>query len=140
MAAFQNEDLAGRRVLLRRALEARAVLPVELTRRGATVDEIAVYHTRPVAQNREALLQLLENGDVDLITFTSSSTVKNFKALIPENRCRELLQDVVLASIGPITSRTAADLGFEVAFTADTYTIPGLCQAILKYYQIDKDS
>jgi uroporphyrinogen III methyltransferase/synthase len=140
VAAFQNEDLAGRRVLLPRALEARAVLPVELTRRGATVDEIAVYHTRPVAQNRAALLQLLENGDVDLITFTSSSTVKNFKALIPENRCRELLQDVVLASIGPITSRTAADLGFEVAFTADTYTIPGLCQAILDYYQIDRDS
>ncbi len=104
------------------------------------MDEIAVYHTRPVAQNRDTLLQLLENDQVDLITFTSSSTVKNFKALIPENRCRKLLQGVTLASIGPITSGTAADLGFEVAFTADTYTIPGLCKAILQYYQIDKDS
>jgi len=137
VAAFQKETLTGRRVLLPRAREARSVLPVELTRMGAQVDEITVYHTLPVSENSDQLLELLQNGQVDLITFTSSSTVKNFHALLPEDNRQALLQDVTLASIGPITSDTAAKLGFNVDLTAEIYTIPGLCQEILKYYQTD---
>ncbi len=135
VAAFEKETLAGCRVLLPRAREARSVLPVELVRMGAEVDEIAVYHTLPVAENSDQLLLLLQKGQVDLITFTSSSTVKNFNALIPEDDRQALLQGVTLASIGPITTSTAAKLGYKIDLTADTYTIPGLCQEILKYYQ-----
>jgi uroporphyrinogen III methyltransferase/synthase len=76
---------------------------------------------------------MLANGDIDLITFTSSSTVKNFNALLPAEERRALLQNVSIASIGPITSRTATELGFQVHLEAETYTIPGLCQAILEY-------
>ncbi len=135
--AFQKETMRGRRVLLPRARDARSVLPDELARMGANVDEITVYHTLPVAENSDQLLQLLQNGQADLITFTSSSTVKNFNALLPEANRQDLLKRVILASIGPITSNTAAELGFTVDLTAETYTIPGLCQAILKYYQSD---
>jgi uroporphyrinogen III methyltransferase/synthase len=135
VTAFEKEAVAGCRVLLPRAREARSVLPVELTGMGAEVTEIAVYRTLPVAENGERLLQLLADGQVDLVTFTSSSTVRNFNALIPEDRRQELLRNVTLASIGPITSQTAAELGFTVAFTAETYTVPGLCQAIVAYYQ-----
>jgi len=137
VAAFEKETLTGCRVLLPRALEARSVLPVELERMGAKVDEITVYHTLPVAENSDQLLLLLQKGQVDLITFTSSSTVKNFNALIPENDRQALLRGVTLASIGPITTNTAAKLGYKIDLTAETYTIPGLCQEILKYYQPD---
>ena len=61
-------------------------------------------------------------------------TVKNFKALLPTDEQEDLLKGVVIASIGPITSETAKEMGFPVHITADAYTIPGLCDAILKFY------
>jgi uroporphyrinogen III methyltransferase/synthase len=70
-----------------------------------------------------------------MITFTSSSTVKNFKALLPVKDFAVLIQDVTIASIGPITSETAKELGFDVHITAQSFTIPGLVDAILQYYK-----
>jgi uroporphyrinogen III methyltransferase/synthase len=81
------------------------------------------------------LVQQLKEKRVDMITFTSSSTVKNFKALLPAKDFTALIQDATIASIGPITTDTAKDLGFDVHITADDYTIPGLVEAILQYYQ-----
>jgi uroporphyrinogen III methyltransferase/synthase len=72
-----------------------------------------------------------------MITFTSSSTVKNFKALLPAKDFAALIQGIAIASIGPITSDTAKKLGFDVHITAESYTIPGLVNAILRYYQND---
>lgn len=132
--AFRNESIPGKRILLPRAAEARAVLPDELSRMGAIVDEVTVYQTQPVQGQSDNLVRLLENRQVDMVTFTSSSTVTNFIGMLPSDRIAELLKGVVLASIGPITSATAADLGLDIRITADTYTIPGLCDAILGYY------
>jgi len=132
--AFRKVDLKGKKVLLPRAAEARPVLPVELRKMGAHVDEVTAYLTEKVAGNAELLIEQLTDKRIDLITFTSSSTVKNFKALLPPDRSKDLLEGVTIASIGPITTDTAIDLGFEVHITAQTYTIPGLCEAILKYY------
>ena len=134
VAAFEEIDIAGRKILLPRAGEARPVLPKELTKMGARVDEISVYHTEPVTDKAEELIQKLENKEVDLITFTSSSTVTNFKALLPESRFETLLKGVTVASIGPITTDTAEKLGFHVDITAETFTIPGLCDAIVEFF------
>jgi uroporphyrinogen III methyltransferase/synthase len=134
IAAFEPIDIKGRRILLPRAREARPILPAELVKRGADVDEIGVYGTRPVSEGAGELIQQLENKQIDLVTFTSSSTATNFKYLLPQDRFEELIQDVTVASIGPITSETAAKLGFEVHITAAEYTIPGLVSAILAYY------
>ena len=71
---------------------------------------------------------------MDLVTFTSSSTFKNFKALLPEARFRELTEGVAAACIGPITAATARELGFDVRIEAATYTIPGLIDAVLGHY------
>jgi len=109
--AFKNEPLEGKKILLPRAKEARPILPVEVRKMGATVDEIASYQTEQVTENVEGLVSRLEEHSVDVITFTSSSTVKNFKAAL-----------------------TAKELGFNVDIEATEYTIPGLCEAILKYY------
>lgn len=132
--AFRSESVRGSRILLARAREARTVLPVALSEMGAVVDEVTVYCTRQVQGHGEALIRLLEDRQVDLVTFTSSSTVSNFVALLPSGRAGELLKGVTLASIGPITTATAADLGLQIDITAQTYTIPGLCQAVLAFY------
>ena len=137
VAAFGNESIAGKNILLPRAKEARPILPVELTKMGARVDEVTVYQTRQVREHAEPLIRKLREGAVDLVTFTSSSTVKNFKSLLPEQGFAEMIKGVTIASIGPITSDTARELGFDVHITAETYTIPGLVDAILKFYRTD---
>jgi uroporphyrinogen III methyltransferase/synthase len=133
-AAFGGLDVNGNRILLPRAREARPVLPAELTQMGAQVDEVNAYRTEAVTDNAEQLINKLETDAIDIITFTSSSTVTNFKALLPESRFKSLMAGVTIASIGPITTDTAGKLGFDVDITAETYTIPGLCDAIVAYF------
>ena len=135
VAAFEKKDVAGQKILLPRAAEARPILPEQLSRMGAVVDEIPVYRTRPAADRAERLVEQLESGSIDMITFTSSSTVTNFKSLLPRDRFDELIRQVTIASIGPVTSETARKLGFEVHLTADSFTIPGLVESILHHYR-----
>jgi len=132
--AFKQEPMNGKRVLLPRAKEARPVLPVELRKMGAIVDEIAAYQTEQARENVDVLIKRLEEDSIDLLTFTSSSTVRNFKALLPHDRFESLIKGVTVASIGPITADTAKELGFKVDIMAQDYTIDGLCEAILKHY------
>jgi uroporphyrinogen III methyltransferase/synthase len=132
--AFRSENIKGKKILLPRAKEARPILPVELTKMGAVVDEIAAYCTHAVQDNIEDLLSELEDGAIDVITFTSSSTVTNFKALLPPDRFENLMQNVFIASIGPITADTAKKLGFNVHIVAESFTINGLCQAIQQHF------
>ena len=131
---FAGKDLNGKKILLPRAKEARPILPVELTRMGAVVDEVTAYRTRSVQGNTDLLLKRLKEKTIDLITFTSSSTVKNFHALVPAENLKSLIQDVTVACIGPITADTARDLGFDIHIIAESFTIPGLCEAIRQYY------
>jgi uroporphyrinogen III methyltransferase/synthase len=133
--AFKAEQVTGKKILLPRAKEARPILPKELKKMGAEVEEVPAYETLKVTENIDDLVQRLENRRIDLITFTSSSTVKNFKALLPAEKFARLIQGVTIASIGPITSDTATALGFDVRITADSFTITGLVEAILQYYQ-----
>ncbi len=134
--AFGKVKLKGKRILLPRAAEARPVLPQELKKMGATVDEIPAYETLKAVDTADDLVRQLEDNRIDLITFTSSSTVKNFKALLPAENFRQLIQGVTIASIGPITTDTATELGFDVHITAESYTIPGLVDAILQFYKL----
>jgi len=133
--AFRKEKLDGKKILLPRAGEARPVLPVELRKMGADVDEVTAYLTEQVRDNTDLLVKQLEDNAIDLITFTSSSTVKNFKNLLPPKEFTRLIDGITIASIGPITTDTAVESGFKVDISAESYTIPGLCEAILKYYR-----
>ncbi len=132
--AFAGKDVAGKKILLPRAKEARPVLPLELKKMGAVVDEVAAYRTQAVKDNADVLSARLKERTIDMITFTSSSTVKNFHALFPNEDLKDLMQGVTIASIGPVTADTARDLGFDVHIVAKSYTIPGLCQAILTHF------
>ena len=131
--AFAPLPVKGVRILLPRAMEARSVLPEELARMGAIVDEVTAYETHRVEDGGPALVNRLEAGTIDMVTFTSSSTVKNFHRLLPPDRIDELMAKVTVASIGPITSQTARELGFAVGIEADYYTIAGLVEKILDH-------
>ena len=132
--AFRHEDISGEKILLPRAEEARPILPVELRKMGAVVDDIAVYRTKIADHNRDELLTHLASKTADLVTFTSSSTVKNFKTLLPPGQFQDLIEGLSVASIGPITTDTAESMGFEVSIEPDASTIPDLCKAIVQYY------
>ena len=125
----------GKRVLLARAKVARDVIPRELRKMGAKVDVVEAYETVVPASSRRKLRALM--GDPkrcpNVITFTSSSTVKNFVQLLG-GRGRPPhtdMQGVQFASIGPITSATLRELGLPVHPEAREFTIPGLIQAIV---------
>jgi uroporphyrinogen III methyltransferase/synthase len=132
--AFSGEDVNGQRILLPRARDARPVLPQELARMGAVVEEIVTYRAEQSNAGASELLAELAAGGIDMITFTSSSTVTNFNAIVAEKNKQALLRNVVIAAIGPVTADTAEDLGYKVDVVADDFTIPGLCDAIRSYY------
>ena len=131
--AFRDQEVAGCKILLPRAREARAVLPEELRRMGAKVDEVVAYQTIQSADDQAELIEKLRAGRIDMVTFTSSSTASNFSSLLPEAH-QALMQGVSVASIGPITAQTAKNLGFESDIVATEFTIDGLCNAITDYF------
>jgi uroporphyrinogen-III synthase len=130
-----RRQVEGKRVLLARAKVARDVIPRELRRLGARVEVVEAYQTGIPLASRARLRALLEDSKrcPDLITFTSSSTVKNFLALLGRapRRPRNPLAGIRLASIGPVTSSTLRESGLPVDIEASDYTIPGLIAAIV---------
>ena len=134
ISAFRKENINSKNILLPRAQEARQILPEELMAMGANVREVAAYKTESPSGDFHILVERLAAKSVDLITFTSSSTVKNFRAMLPTSQSDELTGAVPAACIGPVTAETARKLGFDVRIVADTYTIPELCEAVLTYF------
>jgi uroporphyrinogen III methyltransferase/synthase len=121
---------AGDRALIPRAKEAREVLPQQLREMGVEVDVLPVYETLVSASATSlSAIEKLKAGEIDAITFTASSTVTNFLALLGGDRAA--LEGVKLYSIGPITTQTLEAAGLTVTAQAEEYTIPGLVQAIL---------
>jgi uroporphyrinogen-III synthase len=134
----RGESLVGKHILLPRAAEARNVLVRELQQAGAIVDEIAAYSTLPVASN-DALgrdvLHLLQTHQIDIITFTSSSTVRNFVQWLTGTANIRIVTEngqLKIACIGPITAQTAGVYGLTVHIEAQEFTIDGLVEAIVK--------
>ena len=132
----------GARVLLARAKEARNAIPDLLTQAGLAVETVPLYETIPstAAQTLQALGRILA-GEVNAITFTSSSTVRNFCRLfenqadalqIPDDAAKGMLSKMDLYSIGPVTSATLRENGFAPKAEAQVYTIDGLIDAILQ--------
>jgi uroporphyrinogen III methyltransferase/synthase len=123
---------AGEKILLPRADIARKVLAVELRDMGCDVTEVDAYDTQIDATNAEEIVQMLERGQIDVLTFTSSSTVRNFIQAIGTvtTELKPLLQHTQIACIGPITAKTAESLGLRVDVMAKEYTIEGLIEGI----------
>lgn len=117
------------KILIPRAEEAREVLPDTLREMGAEVEVAPAYRTLCGQVDGEALAAELKEGNIDMVTFTSSSTVKNLVNIIGS---AEVLKGVKTACIGPVTAGTAKSLGIEPDIIAKEYTIDGLVEAICK--------
>lgn len=128
---FQKINLEGKKVLIVRAKKARENLPQALQTMGAEVDILPIYETIKPTESLSRLKDVL--SILDLITFTSSSTVENFMELLKEGNLK-LPDATICASIGPITSETLKKYGIEPKIEAKEYTIPGLVQAIVDFY------
>ncbi len=126
----------GKRVLLVRAKVARDVIPRELRKAGAHVDVVEAYETVVPASSRVRLRAALNDLSKrpHVVTFTSSSTVKNFAALL-DRRKQAPFAATLTASIGPVTSATLRELGFPVDIAAKEFTIPGLVAAIVEVFR-----
>jgi uroporphyrinogen-III synthase len=122
----------GKRVLLVRAKVARDVIPRELRRAGAQVHVVEAYETVVPESSRTRLQSALKNPRrrPHVITFTSSSTARNFVALLGTHKTN--LDGIRLVSIGPVTSSTLRELGLRVDIAAKRFTIPGLVEAIVR--------
>ena len=120
----------GDRVLLPRAAGGRDVLPRELRASGATVVEAPIYRAAPPPLAGERARNALREG-VDVVTFTSSSTVRNLVELLDGDVT--LLRDLTIACIGPVTASAAAELGLHVDVTAREYSVPGLVRALREH-------
>jgi uroporphyrinogen III methyltransferase/synthase len=122
------------RVLLPRAKETRDVLVVELRRLGVTVTEVPAYQTRRVEDGVVRLREALASGSVDAVTFTSSSTARNFAEQFSDDERSAWRGRIAVASIGPITAATAAEYGLSTDVMPSEYTIPALARALAEYF------
>jgi uroporphyrinogen-III synthase len=129
-----RKRVKGKRVLLVRARVARDVIPRELRKAGAQVDVVEAYETVVPRSSRVRLRAVLENPRrrPHVVTFTSSSTAKNFIELLGTGRRPRsaVLDGILMSSIGPVTSATLRELGLTVDIKAREFTIPGLVAAI----------
>lgn len=128
-AILQKGPVAGKKMLLPRAEEAREALPEILRENGAIVDVAAAY--RNVAEEDVAFPDL---RDLDCICFAASSAVSNFLKIFPPARVREA-NNLALAAIGPITARTLKEAGLAADIMPREYTIPALIEAIAHYFE-----
>ncbi|HEY6337826.1 MAG TPA: uroporphyrinogen-III synthase [Candidatus Sulfotelmatobacter sp.] len=148
-----KRKVKGKRVLLVRAKVARDVIPRELRQAGAHVDVVEAYETVVPQSSRRRLAAALSNPRQrpHVITFTSSSTVRNFVALFESSAAGKprvaagdslahqraphpTLDNVCFASIGPVTSATLSELGLPVDIQAKEFSIPGLVNAIVREF------
>jgi uroporphyrinogen-III synthase len=128
-----KQKVKGTRVLLVRAKVARDVIPRELRKAGAHVDVVEAYETVVPESSRRRLQAALKNPNKrpNVVTFTSSSTAKNFVELLGTRHKSGMLSGVQTASIGPVTSATLRELGLPVDIAAREFTIPSLVAAIV---------
>ena len=125
-------EIEGKKFLIPRADIARSYLPDALQSLGGKVSDIVAYKTI-IAEPRDfRIVDKLKDGEINVVTFTSSSTVRNFVKIIGDENISAIDDKVRFASIGPITTKTAKELGINISIGTEEYTIPGLVDALLK--------
>ncbi|MDH5543033.1 MAG: uroporphyrinogen-III C-methyltransferase [Nitrospinota bacterium] len=127
-------DVKGKKILIPRAEEAREVLPDTLREKGAEVNVVTAYRTHRPDARKDELFEAIKNGDADMVTFTSSSTVSNFVSMFSDTEIEEIRKKLRVASIGPITTTTAKKFGFKIDVEPAEYTMDALTKKIVEFY------
>jgi len=133
VAAFEQFAIPGQRILLPRAEKARDVIPEGLTNQGAVVDVVTAYRTVNSGRPGSELTELIAQGRVDVLTFTSPSTVTNFLEIMGPDFL-PLPEGIRVACIGPVTAAAAEKAGLPVDILQETYTVPGLVESLKAFY------
>ncbi len=128
-AALRREGISGKRFLLPRAAEGREVLPSELGRDGGIVETVTVYRNG-VAEKDESVAREILESPPDVCTFASPSSFRNFLRLMGERDAARVLSSGRIAVIGEVTAKAVAEKGFVVGIMPETYTLPGMVEAI----------
>lgn len=134
LEGFKKKKISGKRILIARAKKARDILPKGLREMGAEVEVVETYRTIKPKGAKDRIRKILKNDKIDVITFSSSSTVSNFVELLKGVNINRFLKNTLIACIGPVTAKTARDLGLRVDILPKRYTIPALTYAIAKYF------
>ncbi|MGD9851254.1 MAG: uroporphyrinogen-III C-methyltransferase [Nitrospirales bacterium] len=134
LAALGELNISGHRILIPRAKVAREILPEQLQEMGGQVDVVTTYQALPPAMDVDMIRQRFEQREIQYLTFTSSSTVRNFCNLFPDRQeLTALVKDTMVACIGPITAQTVEEEGLRVDIIASENTVPALVQAIVAH-------
>ena len=129
---FEKLNLKGSRILLPRAEKARDVIPEGLTKLGAKVDVVTAYRTVNSGRDKSELENLIREGKVDAITFTSPSTVTNFMEIIGKKFV--IPPGIKIACIGPVTAAAVKKARLPADIIQERYTIPGLVETLVEYF------
>ena len=129
---LERRGIAKKRFLIPRALEARELLPTEIKNKGGLVDVVAAYQA--IAPQGKEIEEILRKGPIDMITFASASTVRNFVEGVTQ-KDMEFFKKSAIACIGPITAQAAQKYNMNVSVMPNEYTFPALTEAIVKYFQ-----
>ena len=135
LEALSDYSVSGKRFLMPRAMVAREILPEKLTELGARVDVVPAYQTVLPERDAQKVRSLLTEGRIDCLTFTSSSTVSNFFAMVGKDEFEQCKEKIAIACIGPITAETAAGFGLKTSIMPAEYTIRGLVDSIVAYFK-----
>jgi len=133
VAAFERFAISGQRILLPRAEKARDVIPEGLTRQGAVVDVVTTYRTVNSGRQAAELTEEIARCHVDVLTFTSPSTVTNFLEIMGPDFL-PLPEGIRVACIGPVTAAAAEKAGLPVDILQETYTVPGLVESLKTFF------
>jgi len=131
------DGLAGQKILLPHADIGRELLAEELRKQGAEVTEVIAYRTIAVEPEREGepdIYRMLLERRIDVVTFTSPSSVRNFVRILGPEPAADLLRDIQVASIGPVTADAAKQCSIETTIMPASQTIPALADAIVAHF------
>ena len=137
-ALLEQGTVDGVRFLLPRADIGREVIGEELRKRGALVTEVVAYRTVAIDPERDGepdVYRMLLDRRIDVVTFTSPSSVRSFAELYGAEAAADLLHTTNVAAIGPVSAEAAAQLGIVCTIVPTQYTIPALCAAIVKHFE-----
>jgi len=138
LAALGNAGVKGKKILIPRAKVSREILPDKLREMGADVTVATAYENVKPATDVERVKKLFEEKKIAAVTFTSSSTVHNFVEMLGQKEYIALVNGAIVACIGPVTAKTAAEYGMKIDVMPKKYTIPDFVDALAEYFTRNK--
>lgn len=130
---FSGQVTPGTRVLLPKGNLARSYIASSLTAQGAVVDEIIIYETYFPEESRTKLIQVLREGKLDILPFTSPSTVDHFMETVKEGHFEQTIEKCIIACIGPIAKKRAIEYGLTVHVCPEVYTVEHMIHRVIDY-------